>query len=460
MKITNPKIIFFPIDTVMRELDWQLMIACQLSKLGIVSIIGHKQFIQHAHEKSKNCIWFGRLGASNGRSEGDLRILNYGNENNTHFLFLHDEGAFFSNKNYINDVEHVHPYEMMEESDNFKMLTWGKYQADALLKLSGKHNLNIRVIGMPRFDLYLKQYDWLDQDKVARIHDKYGNFILINTKFVQSNSNEYNAGSINKRHTKTYTINQQKEINDCFDNWQKVNENWASFVKMLSLLFLAYPSKKFIIRAHPSEDSTFYENVFGHYTNVKIIRQGDARPWIKACEAIVHSGCTTGFEAILAGKKVINYMPAGIDSDFNISIAEEAGALAVNPQQVIEYLNTDVKFVYQSFSEIAKQKLLNISSPSIPLALELIEQTKTSSNPAVCVMDNLFTNKLKLLKYRYYDNIKLKKSRGLNSAELGRDVRLNDLPSDTIIRQVKNFNKEYNAQVKIKAMDKNHVIIS
>jgi hypothetical protein len=75
-------------------------------------------------------------------------------------------------------------------------------------------------------------------------------------------------------------------------------------------------------------------------------------------------------------------------------------------------------------------------------------------------MDNIFINKLKLLKYRYYDNIKLKKSRGLNSAELGRDVRLNDLPSDAIIRQVKNFNKEYDAQVKIKAMDKNHVIIS
>jgi hypothetical protein len=240
----------------------------------------------------------------------------------------------------------------------------------------------------------------------------------------------------------------------------KKNENWTSFVKMLSLLFPAYPSRKFIIRAHSSGDATFYEDVFGHYSNVKIVRQGDARPWIKGCEAMVHSGCTTGFEAIVAGKKVINYMPSGIGSDFNISIAEEAGALAINPNEVIEYLNTDIKFMDQSFSEIAQQKLLNISSPSMPLALELIEQTKTSSNPAVCVMDNLFINKLKLLKYQYYDNNKLKKSRGLNSKELGRDIRLSDLPADTINRLVNNFNKEYNAQVKIKKIDKNHVIIS
>ena len=460
MKITNPKIVFFPIDTVMRELEWQLVMACHLSKLGIVSVIGHKKFIQHAHTKSQNCVWFGRLGTNNGRGKGDLRILNYGNENNTHFLFLHDEGAFYRNKNYLKAVEHIHPYQIMEEVDNFKMLTWGEYQADALLKLSGKPNLNICVIGMPRFDLYSKKYDWLDQDKVAQIHKKYGDFILINTKNGHANSNEYKAGYINKRFTKTYKISQQKEINDRFDVWQKDNENWTGLVKMLSLLFPAFPSKKFIIRTHPSEDATFYEDAFGHYSNVKIVRQGDARSWIKACEAMVHSGCTTGFEAIVAGKKVINYMPAGIGSDFNISIAEEAGALAINPHEVIEYLNTDIKFMDQSFSEIAKQKLLNISSPSIPLALELIEQTKTSSNSAVCVMDNLFINKLKLLKYQYYDNNKLKKSRGLNSKELGRDIRLSDLPSDTINRLVNNFNKEYNAQVKIKEMDKNHVIIS
>jgi hypothetical protein len=109
----------------------------------------------------------------------------------------------------------------MEEVDNFKMLTWGEYQADALLKLRGKPNSNICVIRMPHFDLYSKQYDWLDQDKVALIHEKYGNFILINTKFASANSNEYKARLINKRFTKTYKINQQKEINGCFENWQK-----------------------------------------------------------------------------------------------------------------------------------------------------------------------------------------------------------------------------------------------
>jgi hypothetical protein len=74
-------------------------------------------------------------------------------------------------------------------------------------------------------------------------------------------------------------------------------------------------------------------------------------------------------------------------------------------------------------------------------------------------LQKLFLKKIKLGK-EYYDNNKLKKSRGLNSKELGRDIRLSDLPADTINRLVNNFNKEYNAQVKIKKIDKNHVIIS
>ena len=63
------KIIFQVIDSPRRDLEWRLYMALRFSKQGISSVIGDTHQIKPIHEKSKNCIWFGRLAGANGRTE-------------------------------------------------------------------------------------------------------------------------------------------------------------------------------------------------------------------------------------------------------------------------------------------------------------------------------------------------------------------------------------------------------
>ena len=45
--------------------------------------------INHLLEKADNCIYFGRLCGTTGRTENDNQTLNFMSKNNTSLLFLH-----------------------------------------------------------------------------------------------------------------------------------------------------------------------------------------------------------------------------------------------------------------------------------------------------------------------------------------------------------------------------------
>ena len=462
MNIKNDNILLFPIDTVSRELEWQLIVALESAKkFGTMAVIGHKYFLRGIHKNSSNCICIGRLGSPHGSTEGDLSIIHDGNRNNSTFLYLHDEGGFYPIKDYESIFLQSLPVAHAKQSDRFEFLVWGEEQRQLLDNAARKEKFEggIRITGMPRFDLYKKEWYWLDEENVNGLNEKYDRFTLIVTRFGNANSNENKYGHISKASLEeNLMIGDDAKIDACFERWGRDHKDFSDFAKMLRQVFKAFPEKQFIIRPHPSEDATFYRQVFGHYPNVKIIREGDVRPWIKACEGMIHNGCTTGVEAVLAGKRVINYVP-GDPSPYDIAIAYEAGYLAKTPEEVMGFMDGPFEDTAMQFSEYAIRRLYNIHHQSLPVFEDVLtEYLNHRPKKASVEIDNYLIRNLRLLKYKHQQEKLIKQRNGL-AKDVGRRVRLSDLPIRRIEKIVSGFNQKNNFQAKVRLLSNIGIVV-
>ena len=71
---------------------------------------------------------------------------------------------------------------------------------------------------------------------------------------------------------------------------------------------------------------SFYEHAFASFKNVVVTRDESVLPWIRAAELVVHSNCTTGIEAVLAGRPVLNLLPECEGrTELDVEVAREAG---------------------------------------------------------------------------------------------------------------------------------------
>ena len=64
------------------------------------------------------------------------------------------------------------------------------------------------------------------------------------------------------------------------------------------------------LQPHPGEAVEYWTERYGGNSRVTIVPRSNPHPWIMASELVVHTGCTTGLEAALLDKPVINLMPS------------------------------------------------------------------------------------------------------------------------------------------------------
>ena len=64
-----------------------------------------------------------------------------------------------------------------------------------------------------------------------------------------------------------------------------------------------------VVRPHPGEKPSTWEQILAAIPNGRLIARSDPHPWILGAKLLVHSGCTTGLEAVLLGTPAIDIMP-------------------------------------------------------------------------------------------------------------------------------------------------------
>lgn len=307
-------IVLQSVDSPRRDLEWRLLLAAKLSKENIGSVIGKGDVISRINKYSKNCIYLGRLNSNTARSVSDRKYLKQMAENGTQIFFLHDEGALYLKSDYDSAVRRIYPEEYFSLPFMQKVFFWGNRQRSVFSDFTDQ-NGKFEVVGAPRLDLCRPEYSWIDDKAVEGLNEKYGNYVLICSRFAAMNTVKEDPGPLSKR---AYEIrkeggdrrNKDAIVKFMFEAWGKSAYEYSHFLPLIAYLAIDFPDINFVIRPHPAENETFYKESLSHFDNVFVEKGGDVRPVIRAAKAVIHSECTTGIEAEISGVPSINFRPS------------------------------------------------------------------------------------------------------------------------------------------------------
>lgn len=287
-------LVFLPIEYRSREFDGKLALAAKLIQSGVAVVIGQQWAMYNNFKrlpagivlfKSQNKIHHEAMVRA--RAAGHVVVS------------LEEESlALTSGESIVRNC----PPETYGLVDF--LLTTGDIEKQTHLK-EGCDPSKLVITGNPRIDVLKPAFRPLFQDAIDRLHERFGRFVLINTNFGIRNTKwgsveavrriEINAGSLNPA---------DPESVQRFDHmleWEEKNSQ--ALFATVERLAKSFPDRTFIVRPHPSESLQKVAGEYVHLPNVKVIHEGAHIPWTMGCDLLLHTSCTTGLEAAIAGKQ-------------------------------------------------------------------------------------------------------------------------------------------------------------
>lgn len=377
--IGNYPTILIPIEKITRELDSKIVLATILGTHGCRTIVAQTQEAFYISNHSKYLLFLGKeviqggLDYRLGTQPAD-RIL----QNGSAIIYLHDEGGMYQRHSWEEQVIGKHRIDALAPRNIDRICTWGDKQRDLISKYAPTLGSRLRVTGSPRFDICAPHYEWLNLDGIQKIYSQFGDFILVCTRFGSIANKKGLQHMFQQKISpqswpKALTLDELTNL--WFVKWRQDVHDFAEFVILVKELASAFPDRKIILRPHPNESIIFYQQAFFSFKNVEVIHEGNILNWIRAAALIVHSNCTTGIEAVLAGRPVLNYLPGSEErADLDVEVAREAGetARSLNEAMVIAEALLAGKPHNHPWSPHAISILNNLKTDAIPILVDEI----------------------------------------------------------------------------------------
>ncbi len=451
------KILYLPIETIVRELDARLLLTHQALSRGYSVVIGEKHNVFKAAEILGSGVYFYKShGASNFPKEKKSDKAEF------KFVSLDEEGLVFVNDNkYLLNSK---PHEL-EHLDI--VFTWGSYQRDLLIRENPDLEAKTIPVGNPRFDLLRPEFKVLYESESRKICKKWGKYILINTNFAPGNfSRLYKCSYVESRVHQFHVIigraPTEEEMSFLIGEAEYYKELFDWYVEMIKAVSVRFPGINFILRPHPSEDIINWKQALKGLDNVHVIFKGNAVDWITGSLAVIHTGCTTGIESWALGKIVIVYNPNKkegiepqlpnkfgvkvtsiddlykvltdiVDGNFNFKRDEKQLEIAKSYIESItgDYSVTRFLDALDNITDVENIEFLDIENDSIFSGLKKIENIKGTIKIKILklmsryqpVIKKVFGRKIYRLIYGYFDKYpglfaQFKKFPGLKSGEI------------------------------------------
>lgn len=338
------------VEIVARELDGVLYQALHFASRGLPTLVGDRMANVYIMNSNAPLIYIDQ----DQQKKVNDHVLN----NKGVVLSVHPEGQGFVDdapqmqKNFAQIIQHV-----------TRMCTWGEKQTDILTKITPEEtHSRMTVTGHPSFDLVSPSFTpYYRNEEIVRTHGD--NYILINTSFGMFNHEmgfEAYVKMLSKMEEwKVYgTEEHRAHLNTVCANQEKVA---LALIDLAETLSKKYTDRHIIIRPHPAESSKFYEDRFSDNPNVFVSKKGSVREWIATAAAVVHHDCTTGMEAFLMGKLVLQYDPyEGLKS--TAPLMTQIGVTTKNPEEAIAHFEAGAipKDVDDALREMLTPYLANI----------------------------------------------------------------------------------------------------
>ncbi len=297
------KNLIIPVEIFARELISKLLIAKYAIANNFIVYLGSHNSIKLLLKSKENKS--GIIICKGGVSKDYLDLI----KKKISYHIVLDEELAPERDNYKDNIKFRFDLENKKNISYFFVLN-NKIKTIAK-KVFSKNETKIYSFGWPRFDLYKKIVKKIFKDDISKIKKKYNKFILINSDFFYTDFNSNNE--INREIKKLKNIgkeyfNSKKQINDRImiekKRYKKQKIEFNLFIDKIKKI--SEISKfKLILRSHPAENENNYKKIFSNNKKI-IVKAGkdDVTPYIMASKGVLHKGCTTGYQAILLGKKI------------------------------------------------------------------------------------------------------------------------------------------------------------
>lgn len=305
------KTVAIPIETKVREFDGKLWLGLNLVSRGYRVILGPHYEVTSTFDITEPDIYF-----TKDPGDPDINIFKRLRSAGISVCGLDTEGAVFES---LDQFGH-NKKEILNHLDAF--FAWGEKPADEVRQHHDDDH-NLHVSGNPRFDLLQPNLRFIYQNQAKPFIEQYGEYILVNGSF--GLANPIKAGK----------VVEEKRYDSVDQLYTHAYRVFHSFMEAIYYLQDEFPETDIIIRPHPSEDNTTYENAFERHTHVHVEDTGDVRAWIAGASLTVHHTSTTGIESALLGVPVVSYRPIQ-NEDYESVLPQVVSKKALNREVLAE----------------------------------------------------------------------------------------------------------------------------
>jgi len=295
--VTRQPIVYLPIEFGSREFDSKALLAAVLAQRGYAVVIGQQWILYNSMKMLPP-------GAVLFKSFNNIHhpAMHHAKKANHRVVVLEEELLAHIEKKAIGNFCTKDIFDLPHT-----ILANGDFERDVLKELSGG-KIEIEVAGNGRVDVVKPAFRSFFKRDIDAVVERFGDFILINTNFGIINTFWDTIEQVTDIHVRAGFV--KLDDPDSVRAWEDQIEfervNKAAILVAIKELCRRRPQQKIVLRPHPGESLERWNGVFDKYPNVTIVREGAHVPWTLGCRMLLHTSCTTGFEAQAAEKMAMS----------------------------------------------------------------------------------------------------------------------------------------------------------
>lgn len=295
-------IAYLALEIKQRELESRVVIAARLLKSGIAVAFGQQWSLFVNHDRlPPGVVLFKTVNEIQAKGMADFRASG-------HLVAATDEEVLVCTEDEC-FLEVFSPL-AAENCDLF--FAQSKLHQDVVERRFPALRGRTQTVGNSRADFLSARRRDHHKLEVAKIRETYEPYILFNTNYAQLNSiwEEMKHVASIAAQAGLLKLDDAESIAEYKMKWEWERQNREAMFELLQWTLDNFPQKNIVLRPHPGEIPDFWTDRFGGRERLHIIPRSDPHPWILGADLVVHTTCTTGLEAALMGKPVVNVVPA------------------------------------------------------------------------------------------------------------------------------------------------------
>lgn len=220
------------------------------------------------------------------------------------------------------------------------LFAWGNDSA-AIWNIDNDTNVPVYITGNPRADLLSPIFQEFFDSDCHEIKKKYGNFILFNSNFGSVNA----FSPLHKKMPipgEKAILTRTNKKNYIADLAIYKNILFKNFLEVIPFIAKNMPHQSIVVRPHPAESHEPWLKISKEHKNVHVVQEGNIINWLKACQVVLHNGCTTAIEASILGIPAVSYQPIR-DRRFDPELPNKLSLTIDNQKALVDLLSQILK---------------------------------------------------------------------------------------------------------------------